>query len=112
MGEIAQTQSLSLENALQRREVNDSQLSEQTARDGVIKHLVVEDTNLACKNGFAGGATGQCIEHIEENEAGEGHGCVAGGNEVVGGHFEVVGCEGAEHDDGGGLEDALDEWAG
>ena len=58
MREIAQTQGLGLENTLQRREINNSQLSEQTARDGVIKHLVIEDTNLACKNGFTGGATG------------------------------------------------------
>jgi hypothetical protein len=100
-----------LEHALQRREIHYHHLPEQTPCHSVIEHFVVEDADFAVEDGLGVGAARQCVEHVEEDKAGEGHGCVARGDFVVVGHFTVVGEEGAEHDDCGGLEDALDEGA-
>jgi hypothetical protein len=111
MYNIHQPERLGLEDALQRREVDDHELAQETARDGVVEHLVAEDLDLAREDRFAFGAARQRVEHIEENEAGEGHGGVAGGDFAVVAHFAVVCEERAEHDDGGGLQDALDKGA-
>lgn len=108
MGQVGKIQRLGLKDALQRWEINDSELAQQTARDGIVEHFVVKDADFACEDGFARGAAGQSVEHVEEDEAGEGHGRVSGCYHVVVGHFEVVSIEGAEHNDGGGLEHALD----
>ena len=45
------------------------------------------------------GATAECVEHVEEDEAGEGHGRVPGGDDVVG-DFPHEDPERAGDDDG------------
>jgi len=105
-------QPLGLENSLQKRQVNHGHLPQQTATNREIEHLVAEKGQFASEHAFTFAAAGQRVEHVEEDEAGEGHGGVARVDNVVDRHLADVDDEGAEHDDGGGGEDALDEGAG
>lgn len=107
--QIPEPQRLRLKDALQERQVHDRHLAREAARDGVVKHLVREETDLAPQDALGLAAAGQGVEHVEEDEAGEGHGGVAGRDGVVDGHLADVDGERAEHDDRGRGEDALDE---
>lgn len=109
MHEIEQTKRLGLKHALQRGEIHDHHLAEEAAGDRVVEHAVAKELDLAVEDGLGLGAAGEGVEHVEEHEAGEGHGGVARRDLVVVAHLAVVGGEGAEHDDGGRLQDALDE---
>jgi hypothetical protein len=68
-----------LENALQERKVDDAGLAGQGAQNGVVEHLVSEEGHFTAKDRFAFAAAGESVEHVEEDETGEGHGCVMGG---------------------------------
>lgn len=112
-------QRLGLENALQEREVDDAGLAEKGAEHGVVEHLVSEEGEFAAEDGFTLAAAGQGVEHVEEDEAGEGHGRVVGGYDarpfaeglavVEVAHLVDVDGECAHHDDHGGGENSLDE---
>ena len=110
--EVEKGESLGLKDALQDRQIDDHELAHQAAGDGVVKHVVAEKTDFAAEDGLGLGATGQGVEHVEEHEAGEGHGGVARGDEAVERHLADVDHHCAEHDDGGGREDALEKRAG
>ena len=110
--QIAKPQRFCLEDLLQERQIYHCHLSRQTARNGIIKHFVPEQANLASQHALSLAPARQCIEHIEKDEASERHGGVARVDGVVDGHFADVDDDGAEHDDGGGGEDALDESPG
>lgn len=110
--QIPEIQRLGLENALQKRQIDDGHLPGQAARHRVIKHLVAPEFDLAPQHAFALAPARQGVEHVEEDEAGESHGGVAGRDGVVVCHFADVDDHGAEHDDGGGSEHALDERPG
>ncbi len=109
--QIAQPQRLRLEDALQERQIDDSHLARQAAGDGIIEHLIREQADFAAQDTLGLAAARQGVEHVEEDEAGEGHGGVAGRDGVVDGHLADVDGERAEHDDRGRGEDALDEAA-
>lgn len=111
MRQIQQPQCLCLENMLERWEVDNKKLSNERPRDSVVEHLVFEDTNFASEYGFGGRATGECIEHVKEDEACEGHGGITRCDFIVNCHFPVVGRQCAKHDNGGRLQDTLDEFA-
>lgn len=110
--QVPRRQPLGLKNPLQKWQVNHRHLAQQAAPNGEIKHLVADEVQLPAQHALALAAAGQRVEHVEEDEAGEGHGGVARVDGVVDGHFADVDDDGAEHDDGGGGEDALDEGAG
>lgn len=110
--QIPQPQPLRLKNPLQKRQVDHRHLAQQAAPDREIEHPVADEVQLPAQHALALAAARQRVEHVEEDEAGEGHGGVARGNGVVEGHLADVDDEGAQHDDGGGGEDALDEGAG
>lgn len=109
--QIAQPQRLRLKNPLQERQIDDRHLARQAAGDSVIEHLIGKQADLAAQDALGLAAAGQGVEHVEEDEAGEGHGGVAGRDGVVDGHLADVDGERAEHDDRGRGEDALDEAA-
>lgn len=99
--QISKPQALGLKHLLQEREVDNAELSHQAAGNGIIEHFVPEQFEVAEEDGFGFGAAGERVEHVEEDEGGEGHGCVAagdefgfGGGEGVGGGFVVDGAEG------------------
>lgn len=110
--QVPRRQPLGLENPLQKRQVDHRHLPQQAAPNGEIKHLIADKVQLPAEHALALAAAGERVEHVEEDEAGEGHGGVARVDGVVDGHFADVDDDGAEHDDGGGGEDALDEGAG
>jgi len=101
--EIYQAQGLRLEHALQRRKINDHELANQAAGNGVIEHLVAEDLDFASENGLAFGTTGERIKHVEEHKASECHGSIAGCNLPITAHLAIIGHEGTKHNDGGRL---------
>ena len=134
---VQRPQRLRLKHALQKGQVDDTELPGETAGDGVVEHLVAEELDLAEQDGFRFGAAGERVEHVEEDEGGEGHGGVAAGHgelgaavEEIGGggggvdvekgggvvvdqdHLADVDGERAEHDDHGGGEDAAEEGFG
>ena len=132
---VQSPQRLCLKHALQKRQVDDAGLAGETAGDGVVEHLVAEELNLAGEDGLRFAPAGQRIEHVEEDEGGEGHGGVAAGDGVLGTAFEEGGGgavdveagggvvvdqdhladvdgERAEHDDHGGGEDTAEEGFG
>lgn len=110
--QIPRAQPLRLEYPLQEGQVNHRHLPQQAAPHGEIEHAVADEVQLPAQHALALAAAGQRVEHVEEDEAGEGHGGVARVDGVVDGHFADVDDDGAKHDDGGGGEDALDEGAG
>lgn len=75
------SQRLSLEHPLQRRKVYDQHLSDQTQGHSDQEHLIGEQSHL--EHGFRLRPTRERVEHVEENEAGEGHRRVARGYSVV-----------------------------
>ena len=101
-----------MENTLEERNINNSELTEQTPANGQIKHTIPSQGQFPSQDALAFTPTGQRVEHVEEDEAGESHGGVAGIDAVVGGHFVPVDAQRAEHDYGGGCEDSLDETTG
>lgn len=96
---IPKPQCLRLKDALQERQIDDSHLARQAARDSIIEHLIREQTDFAAEDALGLAAAGQGVEHVEEDEAGEGHCGVAGRDGVIDGHLADVDGEGAEHDD-------------
>jgi hypothetical protein len=106
---VKQAQRLGLEDALERGKVDDEGLAEQAASHGVVEHLVLAEADLAAQHALGLGAARERVEHVEEDEAGEGHGGVARGHDAVYAHFVHVNGEGAEHDYGGGLDHAFKE---
>lgn len=110
--QIPQIQGLGLENPLQKGQIDDGQLPGQTARHGVIEHFVAPQFDLSPQHAFALAAARQGVEHVEEDEARERHGGVAGRDGVVVGHFADVDDHGAEHDDGGRSKYTLDQRPG
>lgn len=118
----SQAQRLGLENALQEGQVDDAGLAGERAQHGIVEHLVAEEGEFAAEDGLAFAAAGEGVEHVEEDEAGEGHGGVVGGYHagpfaeglavVEVAHFVDVDGECADHDDHGGGENSLDEGFG
>lgn len=114
--QIRQTQRLSLENPLQRREVNNQSLTQQTPKHGVIEHLIralAPQGHFACEHRFGGRAARERVHHVEEHELCERQGRVAVGDgvfeQVFVGQIGDVGEERSEHDYYGGLQDAADQ---
>jgi len=117
--QMPQAEGLCLEDALQERQVYNAGLAREGAEDGVVEHLVTEEGQLAAEHGLALAAAGQRVEHVEEDEAGEGHGGVVGGDHarafarvlIVVNVTHLVDIYGkrAKHDERGGGEDALDK---
>lgn len=112
MNKVHQTQRLGLKDALKWREVNDHKLPNKTASYSVIEHFIAEEFDFASEDRLGFGPTGQCIEHVKKHETSERHSCIAGSNFAVDAHLTVVCKEGAEHNDGSGLQDALEEGPG
>jgi hypothetical protein len=109
---VKEAQRLGLEDPLQKRHVDDGGLAQQAAADGEVEHSVVKHADLAAEHALALGPAGEGVEHVKQDEAGKGHGGVAGGDDAAVGHFVYICGEGADHDDGGRLEDATDEGGG
>jgi hypothetical protein len=61
---------------LQPWEIDNQDLAPQTQTHGPVEQRVAEKAYLTSKDGLALGATVECIEHIEENKAGESHSCI------------------------------------
>lgn len=98
-------EALRLEDALQRREVDDEQLPHDGGQDSVAERPVAAQAHLMdhaglrtqfilqnSRNRGSGSDTGfgshlraraQSVEHVEEDEAGEGHGGVSRSDHVV-----------------------------
>jgi hypothetical protein len=109
--EVSEAESLGLENALQDRKVNDGHLAQEASANREIKHPIAKQLHLAARDALIRRPTRQGIEHIEEDETGEGHGRVARRDFSVR-HFARIHEQCAEHDDACGSCDAADEGFG
>lgn len=95
-------EALCLEDALQRREVDDEQLTHDGGQDSEAEGPVAAQTHLVDHSGLRRTtrqtrtniedqrrresylrARAQRVEHVEEDEAGEGHGGVSRSDDVV-----------------------------
>lgn len=114
-----------MEDTLQEGQVDDAELAHQGAEDGVIEHLVLEEAELAAQHGLGFTAAGQGVEHVEEDETGEGHGGVVVGDDArvpvrlesvcvgVGvAHLVHVHDKRAQHDDERRCQYTLDQGSG
>lgn len=77
-----EAESLGLEDALQEGQVDHAGLAGQGAKNSVIEHLVSEQRHFTAQDGLTLAAAAQCVEHVEENEAGECHGGVVRGDDA------------------------------
>lgn len=114
--QIAQPKRLGLKHTLQRWEIDHERLTHQTARDSEVEHAIALGTpelDFAAQDGFRGTPACERVEHVEEDESGEGERGVAGrdlmSGEVGGREVRDVSVERAGDDDEGGLEDATEE---
>ena len=101
LDKVQQAQGLGLEDFLQPGEVDDQQLAGKAERDGPVEQCVGEEADLAPEHRLGLGPAGQGVEHVEEHEAGEGHGRVAACDLTVLEHLVRVHEQGEEHDDEG-----------
>lgn len=107
--QVTGREGLRLEDPLERREVDDEQLADEGEADGREKRPVGRQADD--ERGLCLGAAGQSVEHVKEDEAGEGHGRVARGDDVVG-HFPHEDEHGAGDYAEGGEEDVAHEGPG
>lgn len=106
--QVVEAQGLGLEDLLQPGEVDDEQLAHEAHGHGPVEQRVREDADLAAKHRLGLGPARERVEHVEEHKARERHGRVAPRHLAVPEHLVRVHHHGAEHDDEGGLSNALD----